>query len=166
MSSVLHLRIRQLGVLWDKQAISAAEITRKQYIFCGPSPGMFLLILCSCLMTSVMVLCSLRDSKLTYTKNHPLVDLIIFHSKCNAMVKEEKKLTYQSPGRIWSGGWVFSSCPPRRTTRTGWCASDPEARWRGCEQTDCWCDPTAPPAGTCRTTGWQMAAKDCGKESR
>ena len=35
----------QLWVIQDKQAISAAEITWEQYIFCGPydSPGMFLL---------------------------------------------------------------------------------------------------------------------------
>ena len=37
-----RVRMRQLWVIWDKQAISAAEITREQYIFCGPSPGMFL----------------------------------------------------------------------------------------------------------------------------
>ena len=51
-SSVFHLRMRQLQVIRDKQAISAADLTWEQYIFCDPSPGMFLLILCLFLMTS------------------------------------------------------------------------------------------------------------------
>ena len=50
--SVFHLRMRQLQVNRDKQAISAADLTWEQYIFCGPSSGMFLLILCLSLMTS------------------------------------------------------------------------------------------------------------------
>ena len=41
----LHARMRQLGVIRDKQAFSAAEGARKEYFFCGPSPGMFLFIL-------------------------------------------------------------------------------------------------------------------------
>ena len=45
--------MRQLQVIWDKQAISAAaDLTWEQYIFCGPSLGMFLLNLCLSLMTS------------------------------------------------------------------------------------------------------------------
>ena len=35
-----------------KQAFSAAEVAREEYLFCGPSPGMFLLIPCLSLMTS------------------------------------------------------------------------------------------------------------------
>ena len=34
--------MRQLGVIRDKQAFSAAEVAREEYFFCGPSPGMFL----------------------------------------------------------------------------------------------------------------------------
>ena len=36
--------MRQLGVIRDKQAFSAAEVARKEYFYCGPSPGMFLFI--------------------------------------------------------------------------------------------------------------------------
>ena len=36
--------MRQLGVIRDKQAFSAAEVAREEYFFCGPSPGMFLFI--------------------------------------------------------------------------------------------------------------------------
>ena len=36
--------MRQLGVIQDKQAFSAAEVTWKKYFFCGPSPGIFLFI--------------------------------------------------------------------------------------------------------------------------
>ena len=50
--TVFHLRMHQLQVIQDKQAISAADLTWEQYIFCGPTPGMFLLILCLSLMTS------------------------------------------------------------------------------------------------------------------
>ena len=49
----IHLRMHQLQVIQDTQAISAAEITWEQYIFCGPSPRIFLLILCLSLMASV-----------------------------------------------------------------------------------------------------------------
>ena len=38
--------MRQLGVIRDKQAFSAAEVAREEYLFCGPSPGMFLFIPC------------------------------------------------------------------------------------------------------------------------
>ena len=31
--------MRQLQVIQDKQAISAADLTWEKYIFCGPSPG-------------------------------------------------------------------------------------------------------------------------------
>ena len=71
-SLVFHLRMRQLGVIRDKQAFSAAEVTWEEYMymyfFCGPSPGMFLFILCLSQMTSEisLVLCSLRDSELAY----------------------------------------------------------------------------------------------------
>ena len=34
----------QLGVIRDKQAFSAAEVAREEYLFCGPSPEMFLFI--------------------------------------------------------------------------------------------------------------------------
>ena len=51
-SSVFHLRMRQLGVIRDNQAFSAAEDAREEYFFCGPSPGMFLFILCLSRMTS------------------------------------------------------------------------------------------------------------------
>ena len=44
--------MRQLGVIRDKQAFSAAEVAREEYFFCGPSPGMFLFILCLSHMTS------------------------------------------------------------------------------------------------------------------
>ena len=44
--------MHQLHFIRDKQAISAADLTWTQYIFCGPSPGMFLLILCLSRMTS------------------------------------------------------------------------------------------------------------------
>ena len=59
--------MRQLRVIRDKQAFSAAEVAREEYLICGPSPGMFLLILCLSLMTKSealkypMVLCLLRD---------------------------------------------------------------------------------------------------------
>ena len=36
--------MRQLGVIQDKQAFSAAEVTQEEYFFCGPSPEMFLFI--------------------------------------------------------------------------------------------------------------------------
>ena len=36
--------MRNLGVIRDEPAFSAAEVTREEYFFCGPSPGMFLLI--------------------------------------------------------------------------------------------------------------------------
>ena len=42
-SSVFHLRMRQLGVIRDKQAFSAAEIAQKEYFSCGPSPEIFCL---------------------------------------------------------------------------------------------------------------------------
>ena len=44
--------MRQLGVIRDKQAFSAAEVAREEYSFCGPSPGMFLFIPCLSRMTS------------------------------------------------------------------------------------------------------------------
>ena len=46
------LRMRQLGVIRDKQAFSAAEVAQEEYFFCGPSPGMFLFIPCLSRMTS------------------------------------------------------------------------------------------------------------------
>ena len=36
--------MRHLGVIWDKQAFSAAEVAREENFFCGPSPEMFLFI--------------------------------------------------------------------------------------------------------------------------
>ena len=36
--------MRQLGVIRDKQAFSAAEVAREEYFFCGPTPEMFLFI--------------------------------------------------------------------------------------------------------------------------
>ena len=44
--------MRQLGVIRDKQAFSAAEVAREEYFFCGPSPGMFLFIPCLSRLTS------------------------------------------------------------------------------------------------------------------
>ena len=45
--------MRQLRVIRDKQAFSAAEVGREEYLFwCGLSPGMFWLIPCLSLMTS------------------------------------------------------------------------------------------------------------------
>ena len=44
--------MRQLGVIRDKQAFSAAEVAREEYFFCGPSPGMLLFIPCLSRMTS------------------------------------------------------------------------------------------------------------------
>ena len=44
--------MRQLGVIRDKQAFSAAEVAWEEYFFCGPSPGMFLFIPCLSRMTS------------------------------------------------------------------------------------------------------------------
>ena len=61
--------MRQLRVIQHKQAISAAEITQEQYIYCGSSVGMFLLSLCLSLMTSVKSHGSLRDSELAYLNN-------------------------------------------------------------------------------------------------
>ena len=60
--------MRQLGVIRDKQAFSAAEVAQEEYFFCGPSRGMFLFIPCLSRMTSEIsqVLCSLRDSELAY----------------------------------------------------------------------------------------------------
>ena len=66
--SIFHLRMRQLGVIRDKQAFSAAEVAREEYFFCGPSPGMFLFIPCLSRMTSEISLCSLRDSELPYSQ--------------------------------------------------------------------------------------------------
>ena len=40
--------MRQLGVIRDKQAFSAAEVAQEEYFFCGPSPGTF----CASQMTS------------------------------------------------------------------------------------------------------------------
>ena len=44
--------MRQLGVIRDKQAFSAAEVAREEYFFCGPSPGVCLFIPCVSRMTS------------------------------------------------------------------------------------------------------------------
>ena len=37
----ISLRMRQLRVIRDKQAFSATEVAREEYLFCGPSLGMF-----------------------------------------------------------------------------------------------------------------------------
>ena len=42
----------QFGVIRDKQAFSAAEVMREEYLFCDRSPGMFLFIPCLSRMTS------------------------------------------------------------------------------------------------------------------
>ena len=45
--------MHQLQVIRDTQAISAADLTWEQYIYCGlASPGMYFFILCLSLMTS------------------------------------------------------------------------------------------------------------------
>ena len=41
---IIHLRMRQLVVIRDKEAFSAAEVAREEYILCGPSPEMLLFI--------------------------------------------------------------------------------------------------------------------------
>ena len=47
------MRLRQSRVIRDKQAFSAAEVAREEYVFVVLySPGMFLLMLCLSLMTS------------------------------------------------------------------------------------------------------------------
>ena len=55
--------MRQLRVIRDKRAFSAAEVAREEYVFCGPSPGMFLLIPCLSLMTSQISYGSLLISR-------------------------------------------------------------------------------------------------------
>ena len=47
--------MRQLGVIQDKQALSAAEIAQEEYFFCGPSQWMCLFILCLSQMTRAVL---------------------------------------------------------------------------------------------------------------
>ena len=42
----ISFRMRQLGVIREKQTFTAAAVAREEYFFCGPSPGMFLFIPC------------------------------------------------------------------------------------------------------------------------
>ena len=89
-SSVFHLRMHQLQVIRDKQAISAADLTWEQYIFCGPSPGIFLLILCFSLMTMVFRLYSLTYCNVGqgWTLLHSSVLLSYLPSRVGAITGE------------------------------------------------------------------------------
>ena len=74
--------MRQLGVIRDKQAFSAAEVVREEYFFCGRSPGMFLFIPCLSRMTSEISHGSLLTARFrTRLLNdaQPGLDLSILH---------------------------------------------------------------------------------------
>ena len=69
--------MRQLQVIRDKQAISAADLTWEQHIYCGPTLGMFLLILCLSLMTSDKAHGSLLTTRF---RTHLLLMLAVAHA--------------------------------------------------------------------------------------
>ena len=82
-----HLRMRQLGVIRDKQTFSAAVVVeREEYFICSHSPGMFLFIPCLSRMTPEISHGSLLTARFRTRLLTFAVPSLCYNSQCSVHV--------------------------------------------------------------------------------